>query len=203
MHQICQTLFSYSSHIPTYLLWVVRWNDHEIHRNVKVVRMTALFVSGDEGKIQRPQWRPGHSLWQCSMHQNSVYYECFGKIMINWADSRLASSQWETPLQSNAVSHWMGANPESALVKYQQFAAYPTGTSTQCPAVMTQYGLMMDAPQLCWPYTCRDTCHGYLPGGFTSMPLMMLGKRAAAHAYTVTKAIASLSMVATEMGVVE
>ena len=31
------------------------------------------------------------------------------------ADSRLAPSQWETSLRSNAVSHWLGANLESAL----------------------------------------------------------------------------------------
>ena len=31
------------------------------------------------------------------------------------ADSRLAPSQWETLLQSNAVSHWLCANLESAL----------------------------------------------------------------------------------------
>ena len=31
------------------------------------------------------------------------------------ADPRLAPSQWETSLQSNAVSHWLGANLESAL----------------------------------------------------------------------------------------
>ena len=31
-------------------------------------------------------------------------------------DSRLAPSQWETPLQSNAVSHWLGANLESVLI---------------------------------------------------------------------------------------
>ena len=31
------------------------------------------------------------------------------------ADSRLAPSQWETLLQSTAVSHWLGANLESAL----------------------------------------------------------------------------------------
>ena len=31
------------------------------------------------------------------------------------ADSRLAPSQWETLLQSNAVSHWLGATLESAL----------------------------------------------------------------------------------------
>ena len=30
------------------------------------------------------------------------------------ADSRFASCQWETTLQSNAVSHWLGANLESA-----------------------------------------------------------------------------------------
>ena len=31
------------------------------------------------------------------------------------ADSRLAPNKWETSLQSNAVSHWLDANPESAL----------------------------------------------------------------------------------------
>ena len=31
------------------------------------------------------------------------------------ADSRLAPSQWETLLQSNAVSHWLGLNLESAI----------------------------------------------------------------------------------------
>ena len=31
------------------------------------------------------------------------------------ADSSFAPSQWETSLQSNAVSHWLGANLESAL----------------------------------------------------------------------------------------
>ena len=31
------------------------------------------------------------------------------------ADSRLAPSQWEKALQSNTLSHWLGANLESAL----------------------------------------------------------------------------------------
>ena len=31
------------------------------------------------------------------------------------ADSSLAPSQWQTSLQSNAVSHWLGANLESCL----------------------------------------------------------------------------------------
>ena len=34
------------------------------------------------------------------------------------ADFRLAPCQWETSLQSNAVSHWLGANLESALPIY-------------------------------------------------------------------------------------
>ena len=38
------------------------------------------------------------------------------KLAIFKADSRLAPSQWETPLQSNALSHWLGANLESALI---------------------------------------------------------------------------------------
>ena len=35
---------------------------------------------------------------------------------ISRADSRLAPNQWETSLQSNPVSHWLGANLESALI---------------------------------------------------------------------------------------
>ena len=33
-------------------------------------------------------------------------------------DSRFAPSQWETSLQSNAASHWLGTNLESALYLY-------------------------------------------------------------------------------------
>ena len=40
------------------------------------------------------------------------------------ADSRLAPSQWETPLQSNAVSQWLGANLESALAMLCYVAVY-------------------------------------------------------------------------------
>ena len=37
-------------------------------------------------------------------------------IIMNRADSRLAPSQWETSLQSNAIPHWLGTNLESALI---------------------------------------------------------------------------------------
>ena len=36
-------------------------------------------------------------------------------MVMSSADSRRAPGQWETSLQSNAVSHWLGANLESAL----------------------------------------------------------------------------------------
>ena len=45
------------------------------------------------------------------------------------ADSRFAPNQWETSLQSNAVSHWLGINLEPALYLYfcvwLTFAACP------------------------------------------------------------------------------
>ena len=42
-------------------------------------------------------------------------HEC---IMYIRANSRLVLSQWETSLQNNAVSHWLGANLESPLHPY-------------------------------------------------------------------------------------
>ena len=50
---------------------------------------------------QQDQWLPS---WGC------VYVQ--GR---HTADSRLALSQWESSIQSNTVSHWLGANFESAL----------------------------------------------------------------------------------------
>ena len=47
-----------------------------------------------------------------------VFKAIFGyQFPITWyrADSRLSASQEETLLQSNGVSHWLGANLESAL----------------------------------------------------------------------------------------
>ena len=36
-------------------------------------------------------------------------------VWVTRVDSRFVPNQWETSLQSNAVSHWLGANLESAL----------------------------------------------------------------------------------------
>ena len=46
---------------------------------------------------------------ECALHMSIILF------ITHTADSRLAPSQWETSLQSNAVSHWLVASPESAL----------------------------------------------------------------------------------------
>ena len=72
-------------------------------------------------KLKQP-WR----IWVNKSHgytKNRWYNHCKTKHSrtmcifygIYRADSRIAPSQWETPLQSNAVSHWLGAILESAL----------------------------------------------------------------------------------------
>ena len=53
--------------------------------------------------VTKKAWKLHITTW--SLHK--------GPVMM--AHSRLAPSQWETSLQSNAVSHWLGANLESAL----------------------------------------------------------------------------------------
>ena len=45
------------------------------------------------------------------LHQRVTHWNRYSSP----ADSRLAPSQWQTSLQSNAVSHWLGANLESSL----------------------------------------------------------------------------------------
>ena len=50
---------------------------------------------------------------------NPVYNDCVLMWLVNIlcrSDCRPAPSQWETFLQSNAVSHWLGANLEPALL---------------------------------------------------------------------------------------
>ena len=55
-----------------------------------------------------------------SGQQNRFWTNVGPTFIVVWAeitraDSRYAPSQWETLLQSNAVSHWLCANLESAL----------------------------------------------------------------------------------------
>ena len=63
--------------------------------------------------VSRPQWVKGQWVWvrvgMTIRHLGTVIFWCR-------AEFRLAPSQWETSLQSNAISHWLGANLESSLL---------------------------------------------------------------------------------------
>ena len=64
---------------------------------------------------------PGHIrfYWQSSClyiseELNTLFlHSCVWKYN-HRAESKLAPSQWEMSLQSNAISHWLGANPETS-----------------------------------------------------------------------------------------
>ena len=50
------------------------------------------------------------------LHILHIFFRILHCQWVNYrADSRFAPSQWETSLQSNVVSHWLGTNLESAL----------------------------------------------------------------------------------------
>ena len=57
---------------------------------------------------------------KCFCHLNSQIGTIFHRT-----DPRVAPSQWGTSLQSNTVSHWLGANLESAtLISLKEFCNY-------------------------------------------------------------------------------
>ena len=62
------------------------------------------------------QLTDSHILCNLSMCSCFKLYRCCIRHILTRADSRLAPSQWETSLQSKTVSHWLGANLESALL---------------------------------------------------------------------------------------
>ena len=67
------------------------------------------------------------------------------------ADSRLASSQWETALQSNAVSHWLGANLESALWTHGCTCAWLWSLDSG-----VDYGAVPDIPSCIFNVKCAQ-----------------------------------------------
>ena len=69
-----------------------------------------------------------HEVFQKFTHEPNKS-ECFHGCNMNFrADTRLAPSQWETSLQSNAVSDWLGANLESALTLQNVSLIHPSTT---------------------------------------------------------------------------
>ena len=68
-----------------------------------------------------------------------------------WPDSRFAPSKWETSLQTNAISHWLGANLESALIVSLSTAASHHVVTHVTPAVAP--------PRVTWD-SARQPCNG-------------------------------------------
>ena len=60
-------------------------------------------------------------MWCCV--PSSRFDEFYFLLCIIKAYSRLVLSQWQTSLQSNVVSHWLGSNLESTLIMLQGLIA--------------------------------------------------------------------------------
>ena len=70
----------------------------------------------------------------------------------NRAGSRFASSQWETSLQSNAVSHWLGASLKSAMSGMSTMVQVMNGLSqpeSMMPSFVMPYILRHQATICC------------------------------------------------------
>ena len=83
-------------------------------------------------------------LWWChNAKSEKTVLDDSGKM--SRADSRFAPSQWETSLQSNAVSHWLSANLESALNADSRFAPSQWETSLQSNAISHWWGANLES----------------------------------------------------------
>ena len=74
--------------------------------------LTTIVFHGSTPKFLFLQKANNHKIqwsWSVDISHRCILMAC------DRADSRLAPSQWETSLQSNAVSHWLGVNLESVL----------------------------------------------------------------------------------------
>ena len=69
-------------------------------------------LSNNLEKTNRNVISSSKSKMQIELHLGGI---CISIQRIYRANSRLARSQWETSIQSNAVSHWLGASLESSL----------------------------------------------------------------------------------------
>ena len=76
---------------PLNVITRIAISSHELHAPM-IVEITHLNTSGDDKVIE------------------ATFLFPFRHTLVLRADSRLTASQRETSLQSNAVSHWLGAN---------------------------------------------------------------------------------------------
>ena len=118
-HRFRWWLFTWTA--PSHYLnqcWnIVNWAlankfQRNFHRNFIIFNLknaSEIVVWQNGGHFVRGKWVNG-----CN-NGISKLRNCMTPVKPHRADFRFAPSQWETSLQSNAVSHWLGANLESPL----------------------------------------------------------------------------------------
>ena len=124
-------LFNFSVRCDPLQKWRLRSLMTKVDNNFTVKTGYNMFSFWNILKIDTPiaypwGWAMGCLLWDQSM----IYIR---------ADSRLSPSQWETSLQSYAISHWLGANLESALYiqpKQSQYQTQSKNTFSFCETFM-------------------------------------------------------------------
>ena len=90
----------------------------QLHNNPERYGQNQLLLNHRKHNIQWKVWMYGisHKIWTspafCWLYK--ISFMC--GFTLCRADSMFAPSQWEKSLQSNAVSHWLCANWESALL---------------------------------------------------------------------------------------
>ena len=104
-------------HSPTSTIGILKW-DKQFHPTLSwacdYLSMVGLKLNrvSKRGPRASSQVSPNINVVECCMLCTNTSWNVNSR-----ADSGLASSQWETSLQSNAVSHWLGANLETSLLK--------------------------------------------------------------------------------------
>ena len=123
IHSGLETLYDIIDHCHHWLMhwlidWAITWtNDaswilwHKLQWNL--TGNTIVYFHGNALEMSSARWQPFCSGLKLL---NVISIKSMRCIIIHFrADSRLAPSQWETSLQSNGISHWLGVNLESAL----------------------------------------------------------------------------------------
>ena len=111
-HRLCITNFIWISTLSE-IKFCTRHDSSAVVSSAKVYSIRKLKKILD---FVKKLWLQNKQVWKWT-YENPY---CTGNVtfmgnMKIRADSRFAPSQWETSLQSNAVSHWLGANLESAM----------------------------------------------------------------------------------------
>ena len=108
-------------------------------------------------------------------HVTSLYWKCR-------ADSRLAPSQWEMSLQSNAISHWLGTKPRISPEVYL-LCVCPPEACCECAIIeQRKWGLLHVVyiqTLIVLSYgnlaTTWGLCHGYCLPGYCDTSIQLKG----------------------------